>query len=109
MAPQLPPQHPLQHSSTTHAGTHASAGSAHHEHAHHPKGLMRWLLTTNHKEIGTLYLIFSLTMFFIGGIFALVVRAELFQPGLQLVQPEFFNQMTTSVIVLMSAGRSRAS
>ncbi len=95
MAPQLPPQHPLQHSSTTHAGTHASAGSAHHEHTHHPKGLMRWLLTTNHKEIGTLYLIFSLTMFFIGGIFALVVRAELFQPGLQLVQPEFFNQMTT--------------
>ncbi|BBI74162.2 hypothetical protein HAALTHF_35940n [Vreelandella aquamarina] len=34
-------------------------------------------------------------MFFIGGIFALVVRAELFQPGLQLVEPEFFNQMTT--------------
>ena len=34
-------------------------------------------------------------MFFIGGIFALVVRAELFQPGLQLVNPEFFNQMTT--------------
>jgi cytochrome c oxidase subunit 1 len=56
---------------------------------------MRWLLTTNHKEIGSLYLIFSLTMFFVGGIFALVVRAELFQPGLQLVEPEFFNQMTT--------------
>ncbi|WP_439331800.1 cytochrome c oxidase subunit I [Onishia niordana] len=65
---------------------------------------MRWLLTTNHKEIGTLYLIFSLSMFFIGGIFALVVRAELFQPGLQLVQPEFFNQMTTMHGLIMVFG-----
>ncbi|MDT8878072.1 cytochrome c oxidase subunit I [Halomonas saccharevitans] len=69
-----------------------------------PRGLMRWLLTTNHKEIGTLYLLFSLTMFFIGGIFALVVRAELFQPGLQLVQPEFFNQMTTMHGLIMVFG-----
>ncbi|NYS60893.1 cytochrome c oxidase subunit I [Halomonas salicampi] len=60
-----------------------------------PKGVMRWVLTTNHKEIGTLYLLFSLSMFFVGGVFALVVRAELFQPGLQLIDPEFFNQMTT--------------
>ncbi|KAE8437076.1 cytochrome c oxidase subunit I [Vreelandella piezotolerans] len=82
----------MQHSSTAVAG-----GQSHEGHAHHtpPKGLLRWLLTTNHKEIGSLYLIFSLTMFFVGGIFALVVRAELFQPGLQLVEPEFFNQMTT--------------
>jgi len=65
---------------------------------------MRWLLTTNHKEIGSLYLIFSLTMFFIGGIFALVVRAELFQPGLQLVRPEFFNQMTTMHGLIMVFG-----
>ena len=92
MAPKLPPHNPLQHSSTAVAG-----GQSHEGHAHHtpPKGLLRWLLTTNHKEIGSLYLIFSLTMFFVGGIFALVVRAELFQPGLQLVEPEFFNQMTT--------------
>tara|TARA_B100001179_G_scaffold229693_1_gene215878 strand:- start:630 stop:2165 length:1536 start_codon:yes stop_codon:yes gene_type:complete len=65
---------------------------------------MRWVLTTNHKEIGTLYLIFSLTMFLIGGVFALVVRAELFQPGLQLVQPEFFNQMTTMHGLIMVFG-----
>ena len=92
MAPKLPPQHPLQHSSTAVAGSQSQEGHAHHA---PPKGILRWLLTTNHKEIGSLYLIFSLTMFFVGGIFALVVRAELFQPGLQLVEPEFFNQMTT--------------
>lgn len=90
MAPKLPPQHSLQHSSTAAAG-----GHSHHDHAAQPKGILRWVLTTNHKEIGSLYLIFSLTMFFVGGIFALVVRAELFQPGLQLIEPEFFNQMTT--------------
>ncbi|RCV86647.1 cytochrome c oxidase subunit I [Billgrantia montanilacus] len=89
MAPKVPPQPTLEQSST--------AAEAGHGHAHEapPKGLMRWLLTTNHKEIGSLYLIFSLVMFFIGGIFALVVRLELFQPGLQFVNPEFFNQMTT--------------
>lgn len=97
MASHLPPKPPLEHSSPT-AGGVADAGHA------APRGLMRWLLTTNHKEIGTLYLLFSLTMFFIGGIFALVVRAELFQPGLQLVQPEFFNQMTTMHGLIMVFG-----
>ena len=65
-------------------------------HEHKPHGfLQRWLFTTNHKDIGTLYLVFSLTAFFIGGTFAMLIRAELFQPGLQLMQPEFFNQLTT--------------
>ena len=65
------------------------------EHHHQPSGLMRWITTTNHKDIGSLYLWFSLLMFFIGGFMALIIRAELFQPGLQLVVPGFFNQMTT--------------
>ncbi|MBS4097506.1 MAG: cytochrome c oxidase subunit 1 [Sulfuricella sp.] len=58
-----------------------------------PKGWARWLFTTNHKDIGTLYLVFSLTMFFVGGALILLVRAELFQPGLQIMQPELFNQL----------------
>lgn len=68
-----------------------------HDDGHHapPKGIMRWLLTTNHKDIGTLYLWFSFIMFLTGGLMAMVIRAELFQPGLQLVDPNFFNQMTT--------------
>ncbi len=66
------------------------------EHHHGPaEGLGRWLFSTNHKDIGSMYLWFSAAMFIIGGAFAMVIRAELFQPGMQLVQPEFFNQMTT--------------
>jgi len=56
---------------------------------------MRWIKTTNHKDLGTLYMWFSFTMFMIGGMMALVIRAELFQPGLQFVDPGFFNSMTT--------------
>jgi len=64
-------------------------------HASPAKGLSRWLFTTNHKDIGTLYLLFSLLMLFVGGAMALVIRAELFQPGLQIVSPHFYNQMVT--------------
>lgn len=74
-------------------------------HNHLPaKGFKRWLYTTNHKDIGSLYLIFSLTMFLIGGAMAMVIRAELFQPGLQLVEPHFFNQMTTVHGLIMVFG-----
>jgi cytochrome c oxidase subunit 1 len=73
--------------------------------AHGPaKGFTRWLYTTNHKDIGTMYLWFSFAMFLLGGVFALVVRAELFEPGLQIVEPEFFNQMTTMHGLIMVFG-----
>lgn len=68
------------------------------------KGITRWLYTTNHKDIGSMYLWFSFTMFILGGAFALVIRAELFQPGLQLVDPGFFNQMTTMHGLIMVFG-----
>ncbi len=73
--------------------------------AHGPaKGFSRWLFTTNHKDIGSMYLWFSFAMFIVGGIFALVVRAELFEPGLQIVDPNFFNQMTTMHGLIMVFG-----
>ncbi|MFZ1325689.1 MAG: cytochrome c oxidase subunit I [Candidatus Contendobacter sp.] len=80
------------------------ATPAHDSHAGPGYGLRRWLLTTNHKDIGTLYLLFSLIMFFVGGSFALLIRAELFQPGLQLVDPHFFNQLTTLHALVMIFG-----
>ena len=73
-------------------------------HADHPTGILRWLTSTNHKDIGTLYLFFSFTMFIVGGIMALTIRAELFQPGLQIVQPELFNQLTTLHGLIMLFG-----
>ncbi|HEX7043149.1 MAG TPA: cytochrome c oxidase subunit I [Burkholderiales bacterium] len=75
-----------------------------HHHDEHPTGITRWLFTTNHKDIGTLYLLFSLLMFFVGGTFALVIRTELFQPGLQITDPHFFNQMTTMHALVMIFG-----
>jgi cytochrome c oxidase subunit 1 len=73
-------------------------------HHDHPTGIKRWLTTTNHKDIGTLYLWFSFIMFLTGGAMAMVIRAELFQPGLQLVDPHFFNQMTTVHALVMVFG-----
>lgn len=73
-------------------------------HDEHPKGITRWLFTTNHKDIGTLYLFLALIMFFIGGFMALIIRAELFQPGLQIVEPQFFNSMTTMHALIMIFG-----
>ncbi len=72
--------------------TSAEMALTHGEAGHH-KGLARWLFTTNHKDIGTMYLVFSLLMFFVGGGMIMLVRVELFQPGLQIMQPELFNQL----------------
>ena len=84
----------------------SSVIESHHDDHHHgpAKGLMRWLLTTNHKDIGTLYLWFSFAMFLIGGAMAMVIRAELFQPGMQIVEPEFYNQMLTLHGLIMVFG-----
>jgi cytochrome c oxidase subunit I len=76
----------------------------HDHHDHKPTGIGRWLFSTNHKDIGTMYLVFALIMFFIGGAMAMIIRLELFQPGLQYVQPGFFNSMTTVHALVMIFG-----
>ena len=84
---------------------HAATHDHHDDHHGAPKNFfVRWCMSTNHKDIGTLYLVFSLLMFFIGGSFAMVIRAELFKPGMQLVQPYFFNEMTTMHALVMIFG-----
>jgi cytochrome c oxidase subunit 1 len=77
---------------------------AHDEHHHMPHGWQRWLCATNHKDIGTLYMLFSLTMFMVGGVLALLIRAELFQPGLQILDPHAYNQMVTMHGIIMVFG-----
>ncbi|MFI1659158.1 cytochrome c oxidase subunit I [Streptomyces sp. NPDC020472] len=65
-----------------------------------------WLTTTDHKKIGHLYLITSFVFFLLGGMLALVIRAELARPGLQLVSPEQYNQAFTlhgTVMLLLFA------
>ena len=83
-----------------------SSATTHDDHHDHgaPSGLMRWVKTTNHKDIGTLYLWFAFTMLLIGGAMAMVIRAELFQPGMQVVDPNFFNTMTTMHGLIMVFG-----
>jgi cytochrome c oxidase subunit 1 len=57
--------------------------------------LASWLSSTDHKVIGYMYLITSFVFFGIGGILALIMRAELAQPGEQIVSREQFNQLFT--------------
>lgn len=48
---------------------------------HAPQGWRRWLLSTNHKDIGTMYIILSIIAGIIGGLFSFVMRLQLAQPG----------------------------
>ncbi|MFF4573562.1 cytochrome ubiquinol oxidase subunit I, partial [Streptomyces sp. NPDC001410] len=52
--------------------------------------VVKWLTTTDHKTIGTLYLTTSFAFFLIGGVMALLMRAELARPGLQFMSNEQF-------------------
>src|SRR3989338_2024328 len=69
-----------------------------------PAGIMRWLTTTNHKDLGILYMSFGGIMFFIGGAFIMAVRAELLLPGLQWLSPGMYNQLFTLHALIMVFG-----
>jgi len=61
------------------------------------KGSQIWklLTTTDHKQLGLMYIITCFVFFFIGGLMALLIRAELFMPGMQFLSNEQFNQLFT--------------
>ncbi|HAS30795.1 MAG TPA: cytochrome ubiquinol oxidase subunit I, partial [Microbacterium sp.] len=47
--------------------------------------VVKWITSTDHKTIGYMYLIASVLFFMLGGVMALIIRAELFEPGMQIV------------------------
>src|SRR6201996_5790055 len=79
----------------------ATAATAHDDHAHddhahaHPTGWRRYAYSTNHKDIGTMYLVFAIIAGIIGGAMSVAIRAELMYPGIQI----FHNTHTYNVFV----------
>src|SRR3546814_10535778 len=58
----------------------ADSSQAHDDHGHKQSFVDRWFFSTNHKDIGTLYLLFAFTMAIIGAAFSVVIRSELTIP-----------------------------
>lgn len=79
--------------------------ASHADEAHHhddPTGIRRWLFSTNHKDIGTLYLIFAIMAGILGGALSVGMRMELQEPGMQFFSnPHTFNVFTTAHGLIM--------
>jgi len=75
----------------TYAGIQAEAA-----HDGPPHGWRRWVCSTNHKDIGTMYLVFALVAGMIGALLSVAMRAELMEPGLQIFgNPEVLNALVS--------------
>jgi cytochrome c oxidase subunit I len=66
-----------------------------HEQERRRLGLIDWLTTTNHKQIGILYIVTTFVFFLLGGVLALIMRTELAHPGLQFLSKAQYNQVFT--------------
>jgi cytochrome c oxidase subunit 1 len=75
---------------------------AHHQ-DHNPTGIKRWLFSTNHKDIGTMYIIFSIMAGLIGGLFSFIFRLELMEPGNQILggNHQLYNVLITAHAFIM--------
>src|SRR5450631_2037901 len=84
----------------TTAATHSD--HAHDDHAHHPTGWRRFVYSTNHKDIGTMYLVFAIIAGIIGGAMSIMIRIELMYPGVQLFhETHTYNVFVTSHGLIM--------
>ncbi|MEM7635299.1 MAG: cbb3-type cytochrome c oxidase subunit I, partial [Pseudomonadota bacterium] len=61
----------------------ANATTAHDDHEHNPTGWKRYVYSTNHKDIGTMYLWFAIFSGLVGGFMSIMMRMELQEPGIQ--------------------------
>jgi len=79
------------------------AAGAHADHADHPTGWKRYVYSTNHKDIGTMYLFFAIFAGIIGGAFSVVMRMELMHPGDGILQGDhnLFNMLVTAHGLIM--------
>ena len=83
-------------------GIEASKSVSHTEDHAPPSGWRRWIYSTNHKDIGTMYIVLALFAAILGGAMSGVIRFELMFPELQLVQNvQFYNVMVTGHAFIM--------
>src|SRR3546814_20107842 len=75
------------------APVHGHADHAHDEHDHKPGFFVRWFMSTNHKDIGTLYLMFAIVAGIVGGVMSGLMRLDLAEPGIQYLHgwAQFFS------------------
>src|SRR5260370_26227998 len=84
------------------AHDHGAAHGAHAAHAGHPTGWRRFVYSTNHKDIGTMYLVFAIAAGLVGAFLSMMMRAELMYPGMQIfAEPHTFNVFVTGHGLIM--------
>src|SRR3974390_1350744 len=86
----------------TMASNPAAVHDTHDAHEHHPTGWRRFVYSTNHKDIGTMYLVFALVAGVIGAAMSIAIRAELMYPGVQIFhETHTYNVFVTSHGLIM--------